>query len=125
MARELALAQPVLLLREHDDRAALGRLVGERRELRRLGELLLADAVHRDELGGLAVAERDRAGLVQQQHVDVAGGLDGAARHREDVALDEAIHAGDADRREQRADRRRDERDEQRDQDVCEVGVWA
>ena len=36
---ELALAQAEPLLREHDDRAALGRLVGERRELRDLGEL--------------------------------------------------------------------------------------
>ena len=75
------------------------------------------DAVDGDELGRLAVAERDRAGLVEQQHVDVAGGLDGAARHREHVALHQPVHAGDADRREQRADRRRDQRDEQRDQD--------
>ena len=36
--RELVLADPVLL-GEHDDRAALGRLVGERGQLRRLGEL--------------------------------------------------------------------------------------
>ena len=77
---------------------------------------LLVDAVDGDELGGLAVAERDRAGLVEQQHVDVAGRLDGAARHREHVALHEPVHAGDADRREQRADRGRDQRDEQRDQ---------
>ena len=65
---------------------------------------------------GLAVAERDRAGLVEQQDVDVAGGLDRAARQREDVAAHEAVHAGDADRAQQRADRRRDERDEQRDE---------
>ena len=39
---ELALAQAVALLREHDDRAALRRLVGERGELRDLGELALA-----------------------------------------------------------------------------------
>ena len=76
----------------------------------------LVDAVDRDELGRLAVAERDRAGLVEQQHVDVAGGLDRAARHREHVALHEPVHAGDPDRREQRADRGRDQRDEQRDQ---------
>ena len=41
---ELALAQVEALLREHDDRAALGRLVGERGELRDLGELALLDA---------------------------------------------------------------------------------
>ena len=36
----------------------------------------LGDAGGRHQLGGLAVAEGDRAGLVEQQHVDVAGGLD-------------------------------------------------
>ena len=41
-ALQLAAAEPVPLLREHDDRAALGRLVGEARELGRVGELLLA-----------------------------------------------------------------------------------
>ena len=116
MLAELALAQVEPLLREHDDRAALRRLVGERRELRDLGELALLDARRRDELGRLPVAERDRAGLVEQEHVDVAGRLDRAARHREHVALHEPVHAGDADRREQRADRGRDQRDEQRDQ---------
>ena len=38
-AVELALAQAVAVLGEHDDRAALGRLVGEARELGRVGEL--------------------------------------------------------------------------------------
>ena len=113
---QLVLADAVLL-GEHDDRAALGRLVGERRHLRRLGQLALGDAGHRDEGGGLAVAERDRAGLVEQQHVDVARGLDRAAGEREHVAAHEPVHAGDADRAQQRADRGRDERDEQRDQD--------
>ena len=113
---ELVLAQPVLL-GEHDDRAALGRLVGQRRVLRRLGQLGLLHPGHRDEGGGLAVAERDRAGLVEQQHVDVAGRLDGAAGQREHVAAHEPVHAGDADRAQQRADRRRDQRHQQRDQD--------
>ena len=69
-----------------------------------------------DELGRLTVAERDRAGLVEQQRVHVAGRLDGAARHRQHVALDQPIHPGDADRRQQAADRRRDQADEQRHQ---------
>ena len=68
---QLALADAEAL-REDDDRAALRRLVGERGKLRDLGELPLVDAVDRDELRGLAVAERDRAGLVEQKHVDVA-----------------------------------------------------
>ena len=37
----------------------------------------------RQELAACAVAERDRAGLVEQQRVDVAGGLDRAARLRD------------------------------------------
>jgi hypothetical protein len=50
-----------------------GCLVRERRELRRVGELFGRDAVGGQERGRLPVAERDRAGLVEQQHVDVAG----------------------------------------------------
>ena len=114
--RRAPLAQAELLLGEHDDRAALGRLVGEGSELRDLGEVELLDARERQELGRLPVAERDGAGLVEQQDVHVARCLDRAAGHREHVALHQPVHAGDADRREQRADRRRDERDEQRDE---------
>ena len=109
-------ANAELLLRQHDDRPALRRLVGQRRQLRRVGQRLLGDARRRTELGGLTVAERDRAGLVEQQRVDVAGGLDRAAGHRQHVVLHQPIHAGDADRRDQRADRRRDQADQQRDQ---------
>ena len=70
----------------------------------------------RHELGGLPVAEGDGAGLVEQQRVHVAGGLDRAAGHGQHVALHQPVHAGDADRREQRADRGRDQADQQRDQ---------
>ena len=76
----------------------------------------VGDAGHRHEVARLPVAVGDRAGLVEQQRRDVAGGLDRAARHREHVALHEPVHAGDADRREQRADRGRDEADEQGDE---------
>ena len=76
----------------------------------------LVDAGDREELGRLPVAVGDRAGLVEQQRVAVAGRLDRAARHGQHVALHEPVHAGDADRREQRADRRRDEAHQQRDQ---------
>ena len=74
------------------------------------------DALDRDELGGLAVAEGDGAGLVEQQRGDVAGGLDGAAGHGEHVALHQPVHARDADRGEQRADGGRDQADQQGDQ---------
>ena len=113
--RQLVLAQPVLL-GQHDDRAPLRRLVGQRGELRDLREVALGDAGHRHERRGLPVAERDGAGLVEEQDVDVAGRLDRAPGEREDVAAHQPVHARDADRGEQRADGRRDERDEQRDE---------
>ena len=116
LRRQLAAAQAVLLLREHDDRSAFGRFVRQRRQLRRVGQRRLADAGQRNELGRLAVAERDRAGLVEQQRVDVAGGFDRAARHRQHVVLHQPVHAGDADRRQQAADGRRDQAHQQRDQ---------
>ena len=71
--------------------------------MRRLGQFDLLDARHRDELRGLAVAEGDRAGLVEQQHVDVAGRLHRAPAQREHVAAHEPVHAGDADRAESSA----------------------
>ena len=58
----------------------------------------VADAGRRQEGTRLAVAERDRAGLVEQQHVDVAGRLDRAAGGGDHVGLHHAAHAGDADR---------------------------
>ena len=76
---ELLLTQSEALLGQHDDRASLGRLVGERGELRGLGEVELVDAADRQELRRLPVAERDGSRLVEQQHVDVTRGLDRAA----------------------------------------------
>ena len=111
----VVLADPVLL-GQHDDGAALRGLVGERGELRHLRQLGLRHPRHGDELRGQAVADRDRPGLVEQEHVDVAGRFDRASGERQHVAAHEAIHAGDADRRQQGADRRRDERHEQRDE---------
>ena len=111
---------------ENDDGAAFGSFVGERGELRGVGEAFGGDVGGGDELGGLAIAEGDGAGLVEQQRVDVAGGFDGAAAHGEHVVLHEAVHAGDADGGEQAADGGGDEADEQRDEDedgLRRVGV--
>ena len=74
------------------------------------------DALQGNELRRLAVAERDGAGLVEEERVDVARRLDGAARHGEHVEAHEPVHAGDADGREQRADGGRDQGHEQRDE---------
>ena len=98
---ELALAQAVALLGEHHDRATLGRLVGEARELGGVGQLALGHAAAREEGRRLAVAEGDGAGLVEQQRGAVAGRLDRPARHGQHVALHQPVHAGDADGREQ------------------------
>ena len=114
--RHLAAAEAVFLLRQHHDRAAFRRLVGERGSCAASASSLLVDAGERQELGRLAIAEGDGAGLVEQQRVDIARRLDGAARHRQHVEAHQPVHAGDADRRKQRADRRRDQRHEQRDQ---------
>ena len=103
-------------LGQHDDAAAFGRFVGERRELRGIGESFRLDAGRGDEIAWPAVAQRDGAGLVEQQHIDVAGGFDRAAAHRQDVALQQAVHAGDADGAEQAADGRGNQTDQQRDQ---------
>ena len=69
--------------------------------------------VGREEGGGLPVAERDRAGLVEQQDVHVARRLHRAAGHGDDVLLDHAVHARDADGGQERADGGRDQADEQ------------
>ena len=116
-AAEVAPAQVVLFLGEHDDRTALGGFVGKRRELRGIRQALGADIGGGNELRCLAIAEGDGAGLVEQQRVDVARSFNGAAAHGEHVVLHQAIHAGDADGRKQSADRRRDEADQQRYQD--------
>ena len=70
----------------------------------------------RHELRRLAVADRDRAGLVQEQRVDVAGQLDRLAALGDDVGHQRPVHPGDADRRQQGADGRRDQADQQGDQ---------
>ncbi|MGX1267887.1 hypothetical protein RKD18_001081 [Streptomyces phaeoluteigriseus] len=120
----MPLTQPVPLLRQDDDGTALGRLVGQRRQLGGVGEFGLRRTAHRHELRRLPVAERDRAGLVEQQARHIAGRLDGPARHGQDVALHQPVHARDADRGEQGADRGRDQADQESHQhDHAQVGA--
>ena len=94
--------------------------------MRGVGQLLLADARSGNEVRRLPVSERDRAGLVEQQRRAIARRFDRAAAEREDVALHEPVHAGDADRREERTDRGRDQAHEQRhehDHGLLRAGV--
>jgi len=110
------LPQAVCRLGQNHHGPPLRSLVREAGKLRGVRELVAVDASYRDELGGLPVAERDGAGLVQQERVDVAGRLDGPAGHGQHVVLDEPVHAGDTDRRQQRPDGRGDQADQQGDQ---------
>lgn len=80
-----------------DDGFAFGRLVRDRRKHAQAGELFDTVPLCRVECRRFAVADGDRARLVQQQRVDVAGGLDGFARLGDDVGPQGAVHARDAD----------------------------
>ena len=107
-------ADAIGLLGQNHDGAPFRRLVSERGELGRIGEVLLGDAPNGPERGRLAVAERDGPGLVEKERIHVTGRLDGAAGHGQDIEANQAVHPGDADRGQQRADRGRDQGDEER-----------
>ncbi len=96
---DVAAANAVFLLGQHHDGTAFRRLVGERGELGGIGKLLLGHAAHGQKGGGLAVAEGDGAGLVEEQRIDVACRLHGPARHGEHIEAHQPVHAGDADGR--------------------------
>ena len=115
-AFQMASAQVVLLLGQHHNRAAFGRFIGKRRQLRRVGQVIVRDVRRGNELRGLAIAQGDGTGLVQQQGIHVAGGFDRASAHGQHVVLDETVHAGDADGRKQTADGGGNEAYQQRDQ---------
>ena len=99
-----------------DDRAALGGLVADRRH-ERGGDGIRSSTPGAGTIAGCQpVAVGDRAGLVEEDDVHVAGGLDGAAAHGQHVEASDAVHAGDADGRQEPADRGGDEADEQGDE---------
>ncbi len=97
MCGKVAATQAVLFFGEDNDGAAFGSFVGQRGKLRGIGHFGLGHSGSRQKFCGLAVAEGDRAGLVEQQCVDIARSFYGTARHREHVVLDKSIHACDAD----------------------------
>ena len=74
-------------------------------------------SVNRDQIDGLPVAERDRAGLVEQEDIHVARCFDCPARGRDHVAADKPVHPGNADGAEQAADGGRCKADKQGDKD--------
>src|SRR4051794_35032545 len=80
------------------------------------GELLFLHTRRGEKGGGLAIAERDRPRLIEEENIDVARGLDGPAGSGEYMPLEKAIDAADADRAEEASDGGWDEADEQRHQ---------
>ena len=83
---DLPPSQLEFLLGQRDDAAALGRFVGQRGQLRGVSQRREIDPRRGNELRGHAIAQRDRARFVEQEHVDVAGGFDGATGRREHIA---------------------------------------
>ena len=101
---DFAFADLEFLLGEDDDGAAFGGFVGEGSELGGVGKLKFGDTGRGEKGGRLTVTECDGAGLVEEKDIDIAGGFNGASGHGEDVGLQHAVHAGDADGGEERAD---------------------
>ena len=114
--RHIAPAYAVFLLRQHDDGAAFRRFIGQRGELRGVGQIAFVDAGQGQKFSRLTIAQRDRAGFVEQQRVHVARRFHRAARHGQHVETHQPVHARNADGGQQRADRRGDQRHEQRHQ---------
>ena len=61
------------------DAASFRCFVCERGQLRRIREFLLRYAGGGNECRCLPVTERDRAGLVEQEHIDITGRFDGTS----------------------------------------------
>jgi hypothetical protein len=109
--------QPVLFFCQDYDAASFRCLIGEGGKLRGICQFLGLNSLGRKKRRRLAIAERDRTGLVEKQHVHVTCGFDRAARHGNDVRLYHPVHPRDANGREQPADGRWNETDQERDED--------
>jgi hypothetical protein len=108
----LPAAQAVLLFGQDHDAAALRCFIRQGGQLDGFGQLLLCHPIDGDEIYSLSVAERNRTGLIQQKHIHVAGSFYRPPGQRDDVALDHAIHAGDANRRKQATNGGRNQADQ-------------
>ena len=81
------------LFRQHHNASPFGCFIGQRGKLRGIGQIPFRDARGGQELGGLAVAQRDRACLIQQHHVHVSRRFDRPSAHGQHIVLEQAIHA--------------------------------
>ncbi len=87
------------------DRAPLRGLIEATGPQGRLRQFGAAVASHRQELLRQAVAQGDRAGLIEDEGVHIAAGLHRPPGGGDHVELGHPVHAGDADGAEQTADR--------------------
>src|SRR5207253_3652741 len=108
--RKVPTSKVIPLLGEHDDGSAFRSLVRQRGKLRDIGKMTLFDAGRWKELRGGPVSQSDRSRLVQQQHIYVARGFNSAPRHGDDVPLNHAVHAGNADSGQKTSNGRRKDR---------------
>ena len=70
-------SQAKLFFGQHGDAATFGGFVRHRRQMSRFGQLLFGHADRWNEASRLTIAQRDRAGLVEQQHIHISGSLHG------------------------------------------------
>jgi hypothetical protein len=105
----LTRAQSEFLFRQHDDRTPFRSFIGQRAQLRRRCKIIGRNTRRGMKPDSHAIAERDRASLVEQQNVHVSRCFDGASAHCEHIALKHAIHSSDTNGAKQSADRRGNE----------------
>jgi len=99
-----------------NDGFAFRRVVRQGREQRAFGHLAAADAGRRDHRRTPAITKGDGAGLVQQQHMYVPGCFHSTAGLGDHIEAYQAVHAGNADGRQQAANGRGNQRHKQCDQ---------
>ena len=116
MIADFAPAQAVFFLGQHGDGAAFRSFVSQGGELGGFGQILNLDARSGNEFGGLAVAQGDGAGFVEQKDIHVARGFHGASAGGQDIAAHEAVYAGNADGAQQTADGGWNQTNDQRQQ---------
>ncbi len=94
--RHGAASEPVLFGKDHNA-SAFRRFIGQRCQLRGIGQFLEFDSVRRDKFRCLTISEGDGAGLVQEQHIHVTRGFGCSAAHGKHVLLHQPVDARDAD----------------------------
>ena len=100
-----------------DDGFAFRRVIPQGGKQRAFGHFFAADARRCDHCRTTTVTKSDGAGLVQQQHVHVPRRFHRATGFGDHVEAHQAVHAGDADGRQQAANGCRNQRHQQCDQE--------